>query len=204
MIKKSLVLILTLCCFVISSSAQTLTFRGIPLEASSKEVIIKLGNPSSQTTKAETSHILGDLLLVYNNLNVAGYTADAQLEFKEDSLIGAGYSFSFEQPIDILGARDPRKYINAYNDLINKLKGLYGQPVTINEISSIEGSYSSLLAYELAREAPYRATWKVGNSGIWLILDNDEKKGWSMNLMYLSPYLMTLIQKQQNSLEGLN
>ena len=88
---KSILFPVILLIFIISPLfSEALSFRGIPFGAPELLVHEELGPPEE---RRKLYHASGfpDLQLRYPNLEVAGYSASAVIELKDDSLEGAEY-----------------------------------------------------------------------------------------------------------------
>ncbi|MGO8695955.1 MAG: hypothetical protein ACLQMF_20015 [Rectinemataceae bacterium] len=156
----------------IFAQSQTLTFRGIPLGASPDDVVAKLGQPDEKYTKENFQEkMVGDLLFRYSKIEVAGYSARAELEFDNGKLLDAVYMFgnNFVQGNDPPYMGFLRDYVNAYADLVQKLTKLYGDPYKSNGLDGFDDeSVSEFLAQKVAECAPYYSSWSFDNGGILL------------------------------------
>lgn len=181
---------------VIPIAAQTkeLTFRGIPFNSPPEAFIEKLGEPDEKIVKGEM-RMLGDEVIIYKNLKVAGYSAETQIEFEKGVYLGGAYLLKIEQ--GYTATEKTRNYINAYNDLLDKLAELYGEPKTETPLLRLGTTpISALYAAEIAAHAPYSNSWTFDNGKVRLILNYEAKSStWTLSILYSSESLMEKLQK---------
>lgn len=210
-----------LCLMVIPASAQTLTFRGIALNASPQTFIDKLGAPDKIThliayldyadapDKVPTNGArgIGDTDYKWNSMSVAGYDAAVVLELWKGRPLAATYLIQVTK--DANSQEQLRNYVNSYNDLLEKLTKLYGLPKTKEQPGRLgSGPFSVLLGSEIINLAPYASTWNFENGEITLFLSLDAKTSQgSLSIAYWAKWAMdelkAIKQKKEGNTNGL-
>lgn len=129
------------------------------------------------------------------NLKVAGFSAETQIEFENGVFLGGAYLLKIEQ--GYTATEKARNYINAYNDLLDKLTELYGTPKTETPLLRLGTTpISALYAAEIAAHAPYSNSWTLDNGQVLLILSYEAKSStWTLSILYSSESLMEKFQK---------
>lgn len=207
--KKTLFFIVSSLFFLTSIFAQEIKFRGLSFGSSPDEAVKLFGQPAQTLTPNNGAHMVGDLLYRYNNISVAGYMAQMELEFKQNKFIDGAYSLDIEQKHNSFGVSDPSKQIDAYTDLQKKLSKVYGKPDKEKDIESTDGYSSDFYNMELEKGSPYRSAWKKNDGGA-ILLDlsyNDKNNNWAVAILYISPEEVINMKKQidaeQQNTEGL-
>ena len=191
---------------VIPIFSEDIHFRGFPFGSHLDDVIEKEGIPS-KTWTIDEGKSLGNNLIQYNNKNVAGYSAQVEMEFDFlidgidfTGLIVGTYSFTFDNKVLAYTAYDPTEYINCYVNLKKKLSNLYGDPIEAeNELFEITTDISALLANSISESAPYATIWDDKSGRVFLQLSY--KEGWNLLLMYMSPVLRDYFDVNQKAKE---
>jgi hypothetical protein len=199
---------------LVSLSAQTLNFRGIPFGSSPEDVVAKLGEPNEKNTaddylKKYGAHTNGELIFrYYGGLKVAGYPATVtQLEFAQGKLLLGVYIITLAKKNS--EQENTRAYVSAYTDLFDKLGKMYGPRETDKMLGGLgEGPISPLLLLEIAKNAPYETGWYIDGGGVILeLINNYETSIWHIELSYLSPEenkkRAENASRQKNDTEGL-
>ena len=127
---KRLFLVLILFLFTVFAYADELKFRGLPFNSLIEDVIAQEGEPHS---KSKIYPIIeGGTDLVYSNKMVASYNSVLSFYFNSIDRLVLGSYYIKVNP-DFSNVQKEAYYLDAYHDLINKLKNLYGEPAYFME-----------------------------------------------------------------------
>ena len=183
--------------------SEDIDFRGLAFSSSLEQIIQKEGEPDETIRKSEKpdAQMMGDTLLSYHNVNVAGYESDMQIEMLNNEILGGVYSITADQKELLSNIYDPVEYSKIYNDLYMKLVNKYGEPQKANNIEKIDNPISGLYAKSVINMAPYSAVWEKDNGSIMLMLSYDAT--WSLLLMYMDNEIYNQFYGENNDADGL-
>lgn len=192
--KKS-ILFLALLLFASQAFSQEWNFRGFTENSTMEEVIEKEGMPDN--VESESVDELEGFSITYTNKRVSGYNTDVRMLFVENKLLAGAYNLDIQQEKkgDVF---DPKNFINAYNDLQDKLDSLYGDSYCPDPMPSKDIDYTKSEILEAIKGSPYGTSWRVGGALVYLNLEYEDK--WQLFILYMSA---GFVKNQIYSAEGL-
>lgn len=198
---KKLIFIVIVIIVFFNLYAQEIKFRGLPMDCKKNEIINLLGTPDKQfrpTNKLE----IGNYRIIYNNVLLANYETELQIDFLNDRFIGAVYLIDVNEQSNLIGLQNIDNYYSCYNDFVNKLETLYGSPEVKMLLNEFQENSSILLQEKFKNELPIKTQFFYNNHQIMIVL-NCSGNSYQLRVLYVADLFVQLLQKQNNSTEGL-
>ena len=181
--------------------AQEIKFRGLPMDCKKNDIINLLGTPDKQFQPKNKLEI-GNYRIIYNNVLLANYETKLYIDFLNDKFIGAVYLIDVNEQSNVIGLQDIDNFYSCYNDFVNKLETLYGTPELKVLLNEFQENSSILLQEKFKNELPIKTRFSDNKHQILVLLDYLENS-YELNVLYVSELFIELLQKQNNSTEGL-